>query len=181
MKFLMVGLGGIGQRHVRNLRSLCGADAEIMAYRVRRDSPTLTDQLKVEAGSDLEQKYDLRVFTDLDDALGRQPDAVFVCNPSSLHVAVAFAAARAGAPLFVEKPLSHDWDGVLDLVDEVESRGLVGMVGYQLRFHPCLRRLHDLLAEKAVGPVVAVTTAICWVAVGTAIRLVVAVGMVVRI
>ena len=68
---------------------------------------TLTDTLEVEAGADVEEKYGVTVFADLDAALGERPDAVFVCNPSSLHVSVALKAARAGCHLFVEKPLSH--------------------------------------------------------------------------
>jgi predicted dehydrogenase len=156
MKFLMAGLGGIGQRHVRNLRTLLGPQAEILAYRVRRDSPTLTDSLGVELGADVDKKYGLRVVTDLDAALGEGPDAVLVCNPSSLHLSVALNAARAGAALFIEKPLSADLDGVGELIDLVESRQLVGLVGYQMRFHPSLVRAAALLEESAIGRVVAV-------------------------
>ena len=156
MKILIAGLGGIGQRHVRNLRTLLGPQAEIVAYRVRRDSPTLTDSLGVEPGADVDEKYGLRVMTDLDDALGEGPDAVLVCNPSSLHLSVALKAARAGAGLFIEKPVSADLDGVGELIQLVESQRLVGLVGYQMRFHPCLVRVATLLAKGAIGRVVAV-------------------------
>jgi predicted dehydrogenase len=156
MKFLVAGLGGIGQRHVRNLRTLLGPEAEILAYRVRRDSPTLTDSLGVEPGADVDEKYGLRVVTDLDAALGEGPDAVLVCNPSSLHLSIALKAARAGAALFIEKPLSADLDGVGELIDLVESRQLVGLVGYQMRFHPGLVRAAALLEDGAIGRVVAV-------------------------
>lgn len=156
MKFLMAGLGGIGQRHVRNLRRLLGPEAEILAYRVRRDSPTLTDSLGVEPGPSVDEKYGLKVITDLDAALGEAPDAVLICNPSSLHLSIALQAARAGAALFVEKPLSNDLAGVNELIDLVESKRLVGLVGYQMRFHPGLRRAHALLEAGAIGRVVAV-------------------------
>jgi len=156
MKLLVAGLGGIGQRHVRNLRTLLGPQAEILAYRVRRDSPTLTDSLGVEPGASVDEKYSLRVVTDLDSALAEGPDAVLVCNPSSLHLSVATKAARAGAALFIEKPLSSDLQGVGELIDLVESRQLVGLVGYQMRFHPGLVRAAALLEEGAIGRVVAV-------------------------
>jgi predicted dehydrogenase len=156
MKFLVAGLGGIGQRHVRNLRALVGPTAEILAYRVRRDSPTLTDSLSVEPGSSVEEKYSLRVFDDLNAALGEGPDAVLVCNPSSLHVQVALTAARAGCALFVEKPLSNTAEGTAELIDLVETKRLVGLVGYQMRFHPSLQRAHALLEAGAIGRVVAV-------------------------
>lgn len=156
MKFLVVGLGSIGQRHVRNLRTLLGSSAEIVAYRVQRTSPTLTDKLTVEAQSDVEQKYDVSVVTTLDAGLAMKPDAVLVCNPTSLHMSVALAAADAGCHLFLEKPVSHSGEQVQELIDTVESRGLVNLVGYQFRFHPCLLRLESLLRHGAIGSVIAV-------------------------
>ena len=156
MRFLVAGLGGIGQRHVRNLRTLLGPHEEILAYRVRRDSRTLTDSLDVEPGGGVDEKYGLRVFGDLDAALDQRPDAVLVCNPSSLHMPVALKAARAGCALFIEKPLSNTMEGTGELIDLVEKQHLVGLVGYQLRFHPSLQRVHELLEAGAIGRVVAV-------------------------
>jgi predicted dehydrogenase len=156
MNFLIAGLGGIGQRHVRNLRTLVGPDAEILAYRVRRDSPALTDSLGVGPGENVDEKYGLRVFTDLEAALGERPDAVLVTNPSSLHMPVALKAARAGCALFIEKPISNSIERTEELIDLVESQHLVGLVGYQMRFHPSLQRAHALLEARAIGRVVAV-------------------------
>jgi predicted dehydrogenase len=156
MRFLMVGLGGVGQRHLRNIRSLLGPEAEIAAYRVRGDSRVLTDQLQIEEGSSLEEKYSIRVHTDLDEAFGLRPDAVFVCNPSSLHIPIALRAAQAGCNLFIEKPLSHNWEQVDELVNLAESQHIKAAVGYQMRFHPCLQRLSLLLQERRVGQVLAV-------------------------
>ena len=151
MKILFVGLGGIGQRHLRNLRALLGSSVEVHAYRVRRLAHTLTDQLEIEAGADLVTKYDIHVHYELEAALATKPSAVFLCNPSSLHVQVAMQAAQAGCHLFIEKPLSHSLEGVEALVETVERRGLVGMVGYQLRFHPCLQALQQQLRKGKIG------------------------------
>jgi predicted dehydrogenase len=156
MKVLFVGLGGIGQRHLRNLRKLMGYDIDIMAYRIRKNTQVLTDQLSVEEGSDLEEKYRFRTIEDLDQALDQNPDVVFICNPSSMHMPVALAAAQAGCHLFIEKPISHSYDQVEKLIDRVESQDLVAFVGYQMRFHPCLLRLHSLLQQKLIGRVIAV-------------------------
>jgi predicted dehydrogenase len=156
MRFLIAGLGGIGQRHVRNLRNLVGPEAEILAYRVRGESPALTDSLGVDPGASLDDRYGLRVFTDLDAALGEGPDAVLVCNPSSLHVSTALQAAQAGCALFIEKPLSNTNDGVHELIELVEANHLAALVGYQMRFHPCLLRVRELLQAGTIGRVVAV-------------------------
>jgi predicted dehydrogenase len=156
MKVLMIGLGGIGQRHVRNLSALLGDQLELVAYRTRRFSTVLTDRLQVEPGADLESKYHIRTFTDLDAALAEGPQVAFVCNPSSLHIPAALKAANAGCHLFVEKPLSDNTDGIEQLISVVRQKGLVGYVGYQMRYHPCLRRVHDLLAQGAIGQVLSV-------------------------
>lgn len=153
---LFVGLGGIGQRHLRNLRTLLGDSVEVLAYRVRRERRTLSDSLEVEGGVDLEEKYGLEVHTDLERALAARPDVVFITNPTSLHVPVALAAARAGCHLFIEKPLSHSLQEVAELAAVCDEKKLVTCVAYQLRHHPGFVRLRELIATQALGRVLSV-------------------------
>lgn len=155
MKVLFVGLGGIGQRHLRNLRAILKDEVEVHAYRVRGLTQTLTDQLQIDANANLEQKYEVHVHRDLDEALAVGPVAVFICNPSSLHIPVALKAAEAGCHIFVEKPLSHSLEGVRELVEVVRRKRLAALVGYQLRFHPCVVRLHEMLVKGLIGRVLA--------------------------
>jgi predicted dehydrogenase len=156
MRVVIVGLGAIGQRHVRNLRTLLGDRAELLTVRARGRTHVLSDALKVEAPDGLSERYGLQPIASLEEALVGKPDAVFVCNPTSLHIATALVAARAGCHVFIEKPLGHEYAGVEELIDVVERRRLVAMVGYQLRFHPCLTTTFRLLQAEAVGRVVAV-------------------------
>lgn len=139
---------------MRNLRALLGTSVDILAYRARRLSPIVRDDLTVTAGKDLEDQYGIRAFGDFDEALDEGPDVVFVCNPTSLHLPIAARAARAGCHLFLEKPISHTLEGVEELIEIVASRGLVAAVGCQFRFHPSLRRLRALLSEQAIGNVI---------------------------
>ncbi len=155
LKVLFAGLGSIGQRHVRNLRALLGDNVEILAYRSRGQSPVLNPDMTVRPGTDLETTYNIRSFSNLEDALSEQPDAVFVTNPNALHLPVALAAARAGCHLFIEKPLSHSLEGVDELVELVEHKGLVAFVAYQFRFHPGLRWVKSLIDEGRLGRLVA--------------------------
>ena len=156
MKSLIIGLGGNGQRHLRNLRMSQGNDMEIIAYDPRPNLPVLTDNLKVEEEANLEDKYGLRIFPNLEQALAEKPNIAFICNPTSLHVPAAVSAARAGCHLFIEKPLSHNLEQVDELVSLVESGNLQAVIGYQMRFHPCLKRLSELVQERAVGRVLSV-------------------------
>ncbi len=148
---LFVGLGGIGQRHLRNLRGLRGAAVQVHAYRVRRERQVVSDTLQVVEGEDVEKKYDVLVHTELDAALAQKPDVVFVTNPSSLHVEITRRALEAGAHVLVEKPLSHSLGGVPELLRESERQHLVGYVAYQLRFHPGFLRAQEILAQGLLG------------------------------
>jgi predicted dehydrogenase len=151
MKFLLVGLGGIGQRHVRNLRTLLGNSCELIAYRVRGANSILSDTLQIESAQGLEERYRIRSFDRLDAALDERPDAALICNPTSLHMSVALAAARAGCHLLIEKPVSHSLEQIDALAEAVQKNSLVCMVAYQLRFHPCMKLAHRLLAADAIG------------------------------
>ncbi|MEZ4224540.1 MAG: Gfo/Idh/MocA family oxidoreductase [Polyangiaceae bacterium] len=150
---LFVGLGGVGQRHLRNFVDVVGPGVELMAYRVRREQQVLSDALKVVPELSLEAHYGLTVFSSLEDALARRPDVTIVANPTSLHVAATRAALDAGSDVFVEKPLSHDLEGVEQLAAHAQQRGLIGFVGYQLRQHPDFRRLQGWLGEGRLGRV----------------------------
>jgi predicted dehydrogenase len=156
MKVLIIGLGSVGQRHLRNLRELMGDGVELLAYRTRGLTHVLNDAQEITAPAGLHERYDLRVFTDLDAALAKRPVAAFICNPNSLHIPMAIAAANAGCHLFIEKPLSNSLEGIGDLLSLVERKNLVGFVAYQLRFHPCLQTAERLLREETIGRVLAV-------------------------
>jgi predicted dehydrogenase len=160
MKILIAGLGGIGQRHARNLRAILGESVELLAWRVRRLTHVVTPTLQIDQSQNVEEIYNIRCFDQLSSALSEKPDAAFVCNPTSLHVPTAQACADAGCHLFLEKPVSHNLDGLDHLLRTLAARKLVALVGYQLRFHPCLRATADLLANRAVGRVLAVRAVI---------------------
>jgi predicted dehydrogenase len=88
-------------------------------------------------------------FHALDEALAERPDVVLVTNPTSLHVQTALRALETGAHVFIEKPVSNTLDGVPRLLKQAQDR--VVMVGYNLRFHPGLQRLRQLLHRGAIG------------------------------
>jgi predicted dehydrogenase len=105
---------------------------------------------------ELNERFGIRVFDSLAAALAQQPDVVFICNPTSMHVPVAMEAAAHGCHLFIEKALSHSLDGVPDLIKLVEDKGLTCMVGYQMRFHPGLQTLREIVTSGSIGRMLAV-------------------------
>jgi len=157
LRVLFAGLGSIGQRHLRNLHALVGSGLRIAAFRTRRQYELVTEQLELDRTDQLETKYDIEVFDQLEDALESfKPRLIFICNPTSLHMQTALVAARAGVNLFIEKPLGAELDGADELARIVEEKHLTALVGYQMRFHPCFLRLREWIAEQAIGPLIAV-------------------------
>lgn len=143
MKILVAGLGSIGQRHLRNLRSI--APVEVVAYRVRGNA----------LPSDLQGDW-LTECSDLTTALSLRPVAALICNPPAAQLDVALAAGRAGCHLFIEKPISHTLDGVDELVSIARNQKLTTLVGFNLRFHPGLQLVKTLLDEDRIGRVVSI-------------------------
>lgn len=156
MKALLIGLGGVGQRHARNLRSILGEGLTLLAYRVRGLSHVLTAKLQADPNADVEATLGIRSFTDLGAALAEKPDVAFVCNPTNLHVPTALACVQAGCDVFIEKPLSHSMDDVEKLIRTVDQTRRIAMVGYQLRFHPCIGKLREIVASGCLGRLLSV-------------------------
>jgi predicted dehydrogenase len=149
VKFVIAGLGSAGQRHLRNLQRL-QPSAEYIAWRVRGRNLLIDDRVQATAGTP-ETAYSLRVVGRLEDALAERPDGIIVANPISMHCETALAAVHAGCAVFIEKPLAHRWDGVPALLDDRARSGVPVMVGYQMRFHPVVRRVKEHLDAGRVG------------------------------
>ncbi len=155
MKFLLCGIGSIGQRHYKNLRRLGHA---VDLFRSRRaTTPFIEKFLRNEERLGRSPK----IFYDLKKALDSGGfDGVFITNPSSLHIGIALRAAQRGCHLFIEKPVSHNLRGVTRLQKTVRRKKLKVMVGYNLRYHPLLRKMKRMVDEGVIGKVLAASATV---------------------
>jgi len=141
-RFLVIGCGSIGKRHVQNLRALGVED--IVAFDVQAAR-------RVEAATTL----GIQTVESVEAGWEGRPEVCVITAPTSLHMAMALSAADQHCHLFIEKPLSHNWHRVERLLDAVTQQNLITLVGCNLRFHPGLRTIKRLLAENAVGRLIA--------------------------
>ncbi|MBU1160169.1 Gfo/Idh/MocA family oxidoreductase [Patescibacteria group bacterium] len=150
MKFLICGLGSIGKRHLENLEKIGFKCRDIAIFRTHKGTKSFGDKVL--------EKHKNRhsVFDNLERALEQKPEAVIISNPTSLHLSIALAAAKAGCNLFIEKPVSDNLEGVDELIRIVKRKKLVTFVAHQLRFHPLLKQIKEWLEEKKIGKVVCV-------------------------
>jgi predicted dehydrogenase len=138
MKWLIVGLGSIGRRHLNNLAAL--GENEIMLFRTHRS--TLPD----------DELAAYPVETSLEAALAHQPDAVIIANPTALRLDVAIPAAQAGCHLLLEKPVAAKLDERVNVLKRsVDQARVATLVGFQFRFHPVLEKLKASLAAGIIG------------------------------
>lgn len=161
MKILMIGLGSIGQRHVRNIRRVYGDSVEIIAYRVRRLQQTFSDTMQIRDGINLEEEHKITSYSDLDEALATKPDVAFITNITSKHMECALKCANAGCDIFLEKPVSDSMDGVDELAQIVKEKNLVLFMGYQNRYHAVVKKLREYLDKDIVGKLISVDAAFC--------------------
>lgn len=156
MKILMIGLGSIGQRHLRNIRRVLGEDAEIIAYRVRGLQRTFSDAMQIRDNVRLEDEFHITAYGDLDEALAQKPDAAFITNPTNMHIPCAIKCAKAGCHLFLEKPVSDDLTGMDEFRQAVKESGVKVFVGYQNRFHPAIRTVKEVVENGELGRILSV-------------------------
>jgi predicted dehydrogenase len=138
MKFLIIGSGSIGKRHLRNLRQLGYQDVGVF--------DTQENVL-----ADTQQEYGIQVYSSLEIALGESPDIVILATPTAFHISYALASAKTGAHLFIEKPISHSMEGIAELLATVREKDLVAMIAYSLRFFEGIRLMRDLINNGEVG------------------------------
>jgi glutamate-1-semialdehyde 2,1-aminomutase/spore coat polysaccharide biosynthesis protein SpsF len=138
---LVVGCGSIGRRHARNLKSL-----GVQQLGLCDTSPEALEQCRNELHGE--------VFGDYGEALKKfGPDVVLICTPPVYHVEEALAALHARAHVFIEKPLSHESSGIQALIAEARRRDRNVQIGYNMRFHPGLQILKEIIDSGKIGRV----------------------------
>jgi len=96
---------------------------------------------------------ELEVVDDLEKLAGLNLGAIYVTTPipSHYHVAKAILENEISDNLFVEKTLAQTYEEAKQLVDLIQSRQSVTMVGYLRRFYVTFKKAKELLQEDAVG------------------------------
>lgn len=138
--FCVVGRGSIGTRHIKNLKTLsCG---KIIG---------LSESPNPQKDREYHLKYGLEIFYDIDEIRKRKPDAFIIANPTAKHIEYALIAASMGSHIFMEKPLSHNIDGIDKLKTEVSDKHLVFFMANNFRFHPVFIKIKEFIEENRFG------------------------------
>lgn len=115
---LFVGLGSIGQRHLRVLRSII-PNINVFALRSTKSAPTLEG---------VSNCFDIS-------EVPKDIDFVVISNPSSLHIDTIKMCLPLEKPIFLEKPPLTSLEGADELIQELDSRGIPTYTAFSFRFH----------------------------------------------
>ena len=78
-------------------------------------------------------------------------DAVTIATPPATHAALTIAAARAGKHVLCEKPMACSVPEAEAMYAAVRDAGVVGMLGFEFRFHPARAMLRRMIARGDLG------------------------------
>lgn len=145
---LIVGVGSIGERHLRCFQATGRAEVAFVE---------INDTLR----ATISQRYGVRGFADLKDAIADRPDlsqskapgasVAIVATPANRHIEIATRLAEANFHLLIEKPLSTSTDDIELLARIVNERGLVVGLAYVYRCFPALAAMRDALLSGRFG------------------------------
>lgn len=138
----VIGLGFIGEVHVRALRA-AGATLVGVADATPERSRASAERLGALWGT-----------TDAQ-ALVTSPDidVVHICTPNHLHAPLARLAIAAGKHVVCEKPLATTLADARELASSARAAGVVAAVPFIYRYYPMVREARARVHAGSSGPV----------------------------
>jgi predicted dehydrogenase len=93
-----------------------------------------------------------RAGTDYRDVLADPDvDVVSICAPNMLHREIGVAAAQAGKPFWIEKPVGRDAAETAQVAAAAREAGVTTSIGYNYRHVPAVERVRELIAAGRLG------------------------------
>ena len=130
----VVGVGSMGQNHVRVLRELPEANLVGVA------------DADEELAEDVAEKYGVPALDT--DTLFARVDAVVVAVPTPFHADLTERAIDAGVNVLVEKPFVADASEGRRLIERADDAGVALQVGHVERFNPGVETLQDVIGDR---------------------------------
>lgn len=134
----VIGLGNIGQQHIRHVLSGAVQRCEITALASRNPTPLVDD-------------IGARHFTDYRDLIASgEVDAVLVATPTMSHKAIGDCALEAGLHVLMEKPIGLSIGEGEALLERCSDEQVFALMLNQ-RMDPVFARMKAQLDEGAIG------------------------------
>ncbi len=137
MKILIVGLGSMGSRRIRNLYELGFKSSDIFGYDIREDR-----------NSDAERKYNITCVKNPDMVL-KEIDKLIISTPPDQHLEYQQYAVKNNKHFFCEAGLFKD--GIKELVMEAEKKNILAIPSNTLMHWEEWKKIKELVSSKYAG------------------------------
>lgn len=146
MRVGVIGVGAMGQHHVRIYNEMANVDlvgiSDVSEIRVK----------------ELSSQYGVPGFNDHTALLKQDLDAVSIAVPTTLHKQIGLDAIACGTNILMEKPVSDTIENAKDLVNAASDAGVKIMVGHIERFNPAVMKLKHIMDSGLLGKIVSIST-----------------------
>ena len=139
MRFLVIGLGSMGKRRVRNLQAL--GFNEILGFDLREDR-------RAEA----QKKYNIEITDNVDKVDLKSIDALIISTPPDKHDYWIEYSIKNKKPVFVEASIVVD--NLKRLSKLAKKQKVFICPSCTLRFHPAVKLIKSLVSKGKYGRVV---------------------------
>lgn len=138
----IIGAGRIGRLH-----------AEHLAHRIPEANVVAIADIFVEAAEKCAAEFQIpAAFKDHRAVMENDEiEAVVICSSTDTHARFIEEAAAAGKHIFCEKPIDFDLKKIDRALEAVNQAGVKLQIGFNRRFDPSFKRVHDLVAEGKIG------------------------------
>ena len=145
----LISVGWMGKLHTRAYQAMPSVYPELgVKCRLVIAADTAPD--RVEYAKDV-LGYE-RGTTDYREVLADPDvDVVSICAPNMLHREIGIAAAKAGKPFWIEKPVGRDAAETAEVAAAAREAGVATSIGYNYRHAPAIERMRELIADGTLG------------------------------
>ena len=128
MNFLVIGLGSMGKRRVRNLIAL-GYKDSVAGFDLRKDR-------RIEA-----KKYGIAIFDDFEKAMSAfKPDAFLISTPPNSHMYYAYIAEKNNIHCFIEASV-------------IDAEKILMAPSCTMKYYPMPIKIKELISKGTIGRV----------------------------
>ena len=137
-KVALIGLGSIGRRHLRLLKTL-RPDLEVILVRSGNGKNWPEENLSKET------------LYSIEEAIEKGIDTAIIASPATYHVEQAIKLLNSYIPTFIEKPLSNNINKIRELKSLASQIQVPVLVGYVLRHSTDMRCFRKMLSRNSIG------------------------------
>lgn len=143
LRTVIVGLGRVGWNY--HLKTAHGHDG----FDVKAVMDVNDDRLK-----EAKEKYSVEGYKDFDVMLKEvKPELVVIASPTHFHRDQAISAFKAGADVFLDKPMARDVEEADAIYKAMEDLGKKLMIYQPHRLVPEVKILREIIDSGLIGPV----------------------------